>query len=345
MAKRYVIWNNKGGVGKSTIVFNLAARYAQLNPKQHVLAIDLCPQANSTMMFLGGGTQGEERLGQLQTTSETVVGYLSSRIDMQSGGMPTDRSYKLQVSTLNDDLPTNLWLVPGDGNLELIAPAISYYANAQLPETAWVNVHRWILNLVDSITGKDDAWVVFIDTNPSFAVYTELAIVAGTHLIVPFKADDSSRVAAKALFDLLYGSNPPHPVYSKYTFAEKAKNAGISLPQCHLFVGNQFTQYKGSAKAFKSMSQAVIRELFNRYQLAPDRYTPRGVVDTEELFQDAYVYELRDFNSAGIVAAHLGRLLSDLQETHYTVHGEKVPLDKARIKDCSESIDEIVKLL
>ena len=159
------------------------------------------------------------------------------------------------------------------------------------------------------------------------------------------EADDSSRVAAKALIDLLYGSNPPHPVYSKYTFAEKAKNAGISLPLCHLFVGNQFTQYKGSAKAFKSMSQAVMRELFDRYLLAPERYSPRGVVDTEDQFQANYVYELRDFNSAGIVAAHLGRLLSDLQETHYDVHGETVPLDKARIKECSDSIDAIVNRL
>jgi cellulose biosynthesis protein BcsQ len=74
MAKRYVIWNNKGGVGKSTIVFNLAARYAQCNPTQRVLAIDLCPQANSTMMFLGGGNKGEDQLGELQATSNTVVG-------------------------------------------------------------------------------------------------------------------------------------------------------------------------------------------------------------------------------------------------------------------------------
>ncbi len=28
----YAVWNNKGGVGKSTITFHAASRYAELNP-------------------------------------------------------------------------------------------------------------------------------------------------------------------------------------------------------------------------------------------------------------------------------------------------------------------------
>lgn len=171
-------------------------------------------------------------------------------------------------------------------------------------------------------------------------------MIAATDLIVPFKADDSSRVATKALFDLLYGSNPPHPVYSKYTFAQKAIDHKMKLPLCHLFIGNQFTQYNGSAKAFKGMSMAVMNELYQLYTAAPSRYTNSSIqITNEEEFKKKYVYELRDFNSAGVVAAHQGRLLSDLKESTYDVHGEEVPLDKARIKECSDSIDHIVKML
>lgn len=54
----YALWNNKGGVGKSTITFHLAVRYAELNPDKKVMVIDLCPQANSSMMLLGGGEIG-----------------------------------------------------------------------------------------------------------------------------------------------------------------------------------------------------------------------------------------------------------------------------------------------
>lgn len=51
----YAIWNNKGGVGKSTITFHVASRYAETNPNVNVLVLDLCPQANASMMLLGGG--------------------------------------------------------------------------------------------------------------------------------------------------------------------------------------------------------------------------------------------------------------------------------------------------
>ena len=44
----------KGGVGKSTITFHSAMRYAELHPQTKILVIDLCPQANSSMMLLGG---------------------------------------------------------------------------------------------------------------------------------------------------------------------------------------------------------------------------------------------------------------------------------------------------
>ena len=238
-------------------------------------------------------------------------------------------------------MPENIWLVPGDGNLELVAPAIRYYADARIPETAWLNTQKWIQSLIEKYAGSAE-WTVFIDTNPSFAIYTELAIVAGTHLIVPFKADDSSRVATKALFDLIHGPDKPHPVYSKYTFAQRAKEADLPLPSCHLFIGNQFKQHEGSAQAFASMSNAVHKSLYEGYCKEPERYTNHGKINNQEEFKKMFTYELRDFNSGGVVAAHRGTLLSNLKQITYEVHGDKVPLVKARIQECSKSIDEII---
>jgi len=242
-------------------------------------------------------------------------------------------------------MPENLWLVPGDGNLELLAPAISYYANAQIPQGAWLSVHSWIKELTHEVTEGNDDWVVFIDTNPSFSVYTELAVVAGTHFIVPFKADDSSRLAVKAMQALLYGANPPHPVYSQFTFAARAAKNGVAIPLCHLFIGNQFTQYRGSASAFESMSTAVMQEMHQQFVQAQSRYTARGTIKSFDDFRKEYVYELRDFNSAGVIAAHQGRLMSQLRESRYDVHGKMVPLDRRKIDECRKSVDQIVKLL
>ena len=42
----YSFYNNKGGVGKTTLCQNAAAMYAESHPDKQVLVIDLCPQAN-----------------------------------------------------------------------------------------------------------------------------------------------------------------------------------------------------------------------------------------------------------------------------------------------------------
>ncbi|GAG25817.1 unnamed protein product, partial [marine sediment metagenome] len=56
--KTIVFFNNKGGVGKTSLVYHLAWMYSDLG--LNVVAADLDPQANLTSMFLG-----EDRLEEL----------------------------------------------------------------------------------------------------------------------------------------------------------------------------------------------------------------------------------------------------------------------------------------
>ena len=58
----YALWNNKGGVGKSYLSFQVASEYARTHPQQKVLVVDLCPQANSSSMLLGGMERGEDAI-------------------------------------------------------------------------------------------------------------------------------------------------------------------------------------------------------------------------------------------------------------------------------------------
>jgi cellulose biosynthesis protein BcsQ len=65
----YALWNNKGGVGKSYLTFQMACEYARLHRDQKVLVIDLCPQANASSMLLGGMERGEAQLDAISTTT------------------------------------------------------------------------------------------------------------------------------------------------------------------------------------------------------------------------------------------------------------------------------------
>lgn len=347
----YAIWNNKGGVGKSTIAFHLASRYAEQYPDKKVLVIDLCPQSNSSMMLLGGGTTGEEHVLNFCTaaTPKTVVGYLSQVIAGGSGApLPDPFNYIVNTQAHNAYLPDNLFLLCGDGNLEPMAPAISSAAAAPALTPSvqpWKWVHSVFAELLSNVATRDPSsdWMVFIDTNPSFSIYTELAVAAARRLIVPVNADDSSRVATNAMFILLHGQVPPHPIYGSWTFAAQAARYSLQVPAIHIVVGNRLTQYEGAATAFKALSDATADTLFAAYNLHPGYFTLRDAsLHTLEQFRDAYSVALRDFNTAGVVAAHLGRPLSQMKQGYYPVHGINVKVNTARVDECLSALDEIV---
>lgn len=354
LRESYAVWNNKGGVGKSTITFHIAARFAEQNPSTKVLVIDLCPQANASMMLLGGGNSGENNVLGCGTEPipRTVVGYLSNVLAAGAGApLPDPSSFIVPVSQYNPHLTDNLFLLCGDGNLEPMAPAISgAAAQPQLTPQAqpWRWVHMVFRGLIDNVVQRDSTsdWLVLVDTNPSFSIYTELAMCAVNRLITPVNADDSSRVATNAMFILLHGQTPPHPVYGSWTFASRAPTFGITIPQIHLVVGNRLTQYQGAATAFAALSDATADTLFHAYQSHPKYFTSRNSVPTNvQEFRNLYSVPLRDFNTAGVVAAHLGQRLSKLTGRHYPVHGEQVQLVRDRIEECIAAIDTVTAML
>lgn len=356
ISKNFAVWNNKGGVGKSTITFHLSSRYAETHPDEDVLVIDMCPQANVSMMLLGGGTAGENVVLSYctQQTPKTVVGYITQELSNAQGTQPPNPSaYYVSVHQHNRNMPNNLFLLCGDGNLEPIASAIYSYSNMPpiVPgDIPWVRVHNIIRKYINSFSAdRENAnrnVTIFIDTNPAFGVYTELAMVAADRLICPVNADDSSRTAANAMMILLHGSNPPHPVYGSWTFAALANQYNIALPLIHLVVGNRLTQYSGAATAFKAMSDATAQQLYSIFQSNHGYFTPRShQISSVSDFRNEYSVPLRDFNTSGVVAAHEGGLLSRMKSGPHNVYGQTVPLDARRINECLQAVDEVISRL
>ena len=233
-----------------------------------------------------------------------------------------------------------------------MSPAISQAALAPALTPAiqpWKFVHLVFRELIRNTAAIiDDAdWLVFIDTNPSFSIYTELAVAAADRLITPVNADDSSRVATNAMFILLHGQIPPHPIYGSWTFAAQAATHRISVPLIHIVVGNRLTQYGGSATAFSALSDATANTLYAAYQAHPNYFTTRlgRTPPSLKSFRHEYSVALRDFNTAGVVAAHLGRPLSKLAGGHYDVHGASVQINTARVKECESALDELLAFI
>ncbi|HCI65441.1 MAG TPA: ParA family protein [Lachnospiraceae bacterium] len=348
----YAVWNNKGGVGKSTITFHLSMRYAEKNPETKVLVIDLCPQSNSSMMLLGGGTKGDDQVLEFCSFDlpKSVVGYTSTVITNGRGAkLPNPYDFVLHVKGFNENVPDNLFLLCGDGNMEPMAPAINEAANAK-PLTPSAQPWKWVLEIfrrfINDITSGEDDWVVFVDTNPSFSIYTQMAVSAVDKLLTPINADDSSKTAASAMMALLHGTNPPHPIYGSWTFAEMAKQQHLSVPRIHLLIGNRLTQFEGPAMAFEALSDATAAALYNIYCNNPEYFaTASKSIDSIEEFRDYYSVPLRDFNTAGVVCGHLGRLLSSMKQGYYNVYSARVKVNAEKISECLKAIDEIIDRL
>lgn len=348
----YALWNNKGGVGKSTISFHLSMRYAETHPDAKVLVIDLCPQANSSMMLLGGGALGDERVVELcsREIPKSVVGYVSTVITNGRGAnLPNPYDFLIHVSDYNKGAPDNLYLLCGDGNMEPMAPAINEAASAKAL-TPNAQPWKWIIeifkNFILNIADSQDDWMFFADTNPSFSIYTQMAIAAVERLLTPINADDSSKTAASAMIALLHGTNPPHPIYGSWTFAEVAKQRNVKIPQIHLLIGNRLTQFEGPAAAFAALSDATATALYDIYQKNPSYFVSAAEpISTKEQFKNYYSVPLRDFNTVGVVCAHLGRLMSSMKQGYYPVYGVNVKVNMEKIQECLKAIDMIIDKL
>lgn len=349
----YALWNNKGGVGKSTITFHLAVRYAEQHTDKKVLVIDLCPQANASMMLLGGGQTGEEIAIKFcsESVPKSVVGYLSTTISNGRGAEPPAyNEFIIKVSDYNEKIPENLYLMCGDGNLEPMAPAINESASAKaLTPNAqpWKWTQEIFKRFIESIDkNSDDNWMIFVDTNPSFSIYTQIAISAVNRLLIPINADNSSKTAVTALVALLHGTEPPHPIYGSWTYAAMAKHQGVSVPKIHLLIGNRLTQFEGPARAFGAISDATAMSLYEMYKSNPNYFIERkNIPQNKDEFIQQYSVPLRDFNTAGVVCAHLGTRLSSMKEGYYPVYSASVKVNLARINECIDAIDKIVSQL
>lgn len=333
----YAIWNNKGGTGKTSLTFQTVCRYAQKHPAARILVIDMCPQANLSELLLGGlQNNGASKLLERQglTPRCSIGGYFDARLPSPFA-MPQINvtSYITDPSGYNLAVPKNIRLVCGDPLLELQAIAMNTLANADLPGVnAWLAVIDWLRNFIAAVESDYD--IVFIDTNPSFSMYTQIALSSVDRVVLPVMADDSSRRAIQNAFSLIYGVKLPSEVYSKYTFATKLTAGNRALPKVHLILKNRLTQYMGSASAYAAVLSGIDSDLTALIKAYPTHFTFSN--------PQAGIVEVRDFGTTGVVAFSRGCPFSVMPTGKLTLSGHRVQVKPEYRDQAMSAIEEIV---
>ena len=148
--------NQKGGVGKTTTVINLAAGLAQQEKK--VLIIDLDPQGNATT---GLG------LSNLENSTDTIYGVLNGTRSVSEAIKKTDFK-NLDIITSNVDLSGLEVETAGDNRRAFIL-------KGEL--TPYLNDSRGLYDYI------------LIDCPPSLSLLTVMALVSSHSLVVPLQTE------------------------------------------------------------------------------------------------------------------------------------------------------------
>lgn len=165
---RRVVFNQKGGVGKSTITCNLAAIAA--SEGQRTLVVDLDPQGNTTQYLMGPDAEALE-----PTLADFFDELLSFRLYPRQ---PAEFIHETPFPGL-DLLPAHRELDDLQGKLE------SRYK---------------IYKLREALAALTDYDRIYIDTPPALNFYTRSALIAADRCLIPFDCDDFSR---RALYELI----------------------------------------------------------------------------------------------------------------------------------------------
>ena len=166
---RRVVFNQKGGVGKSTITCNLAAISAHQGKR--TLVVDLDPQGNSSQYLLGGNDA---------TPELTLVDFFEQSLNFSLH--PREATEFVAATPFK-----NLSVLPSHPGLEELQGKLeSRYKIFKLRDG------------LDELAEHFDH--IFIDTPPALNFYTRSALIAANACLIPFDCDEFSR---NALYSLL----------------------------------------------------------------------------------------------------------------------------------------------
>ena len=166
---RRVVFNQKGGVGKTTIVCNLAAIAAARGLR--TLVIDLDTQGNSTQYLLGKHAGQADR--SIADFFESILSF-----SIQSPAFVT--------------YATN---TPFE-NLDVVA-ASPRLDDLQVKLEAKQKVQK-LRQALDKLRGYD---AIFIDTPPAMNFFSRSALIAAQRVLIPFDCDEFSRQALYTLIE------------------------------------------------------------------------------------------------------------------------------------------------
>jgi chromosome partitioning protein len=285
MSKTIAVFNNKGGVGKTNLCWNIADQLGRRGKK--VLLIDFDPQCNLSIAVLGE-EEFTQRLPTQNTPYGTTVRSFLQRFLQNTGG---------EELFLHKGPRThqNVDLVAGDFWLNVYADSLSL--GGDLLSGTGISKYLVLTRIIEKAkeTSGENYDFIFIDLPPSFGALVRATFYSSDYFIVPCTSDNFSVYCAG-----LIGQMIPSFV--------RDWNTGLT----------RFKESNPHFTDFDNLGKPVFAGwIFNGFDTARERRTKleiesgvpvkeRQLVRADQTFKERLVEGITDDLAGNLTAANLG---------------------------------------
>lgn len=309
----YAFTNFRGGIGKTTLSFNIAYKFAL---ESRSLFIDVCPQRNFSELLLKENINNQ---------NPTIYDALLDRIMGAAWGDATNNSEPLaqRVRDNNPEFKTQKvsHLIQGSNELFLFPSTLytqlnQYYAmGGQTSTKATANLLNSIKKIIEDEVVDLKTEKVLIDSSPFFGGATHLAWMAADALVIPVRVDEQSLFALELTLKMLDDDDSDFNQWRKRAGIEgKPKVQAIAITHCGW---NRQAEHQIDRTSIMFIERAL--NIADKYR---DCFSTERPVD--------HFAVLSDFQGAGKISGTLGIPIDKLESQRFhTVDGKRVQVNKS----------------
>ncbi|MBV7674017.1 AAA family ATPase [Streptomyces halstedii] len=189
------LFNNKGGVGKTTLTYHLAHMFRRLGLT--VLAVDLDPQANLTSMCLDETEIEELWEGQSELIEQGAAWSVLPGTGRVRSGQTIADAVKPILEGTGDiapvepaELQPGLWLLAGSLDLSRFEDKLSNeWFKTFAGDIAAIRTTTAFHRVVEQAAAGVHADIVLIDVGPNLGAINRAALIAADTVLMPLAAD------------------------------------------------------------------------------------------------------------------------------------------------------------
>lgn len=320
MSKRIAFFNHKGGVSKTTSVYNLGWVMAR---NHRVLIVDGDPQCNLTSLVLG------DRFEEYYLEPATMSQNIKDGVKVAFEGKPAPIQ---AVDCASPERAPNLYLLAGHANLSEYDAALTFAHTSSGAIATLQNLPGAIQELVRLTEDKYSIEYTLIDMNPSLSSINQNLFIVSSAFVLPTNPDPFSVMALKTLERVL-------PQWAKWVesiapvFAEAAyplpthtpKFLGTLIQRFNIRRGRAARSYQDYIDEIKETTRTSFSEKLEAASMtfSTDNYAEAGVdsgfclgeiSDFQSLLPKSYVARVPVFELTDDEINETGPVLEQLKE-------------------------------